>query len=100
MVDVYAQSTEADEAIQRRLAEVLELRAADEQQQAMLASYLDDVPMPAGGRVLEIGCGTGAVARAIASRPGRREVVGVAGWRVARVRSHGYVESSTASPSP
>jgi hypothetical protein len=36
MPDVYASIESADEAIQERLAEVLELRAADAVQQAML----------------------------------------------------------------
>ena len=52
--DVYATITEADAAMQERLAEVLELRAADPRQRAMLAEYtaqldLADGNEPAGG---------------------------------------------------
>ena len=61
MPDVYASIETADEAVQERLAEVLELRAADAAQQAMLEDYLGDLPLPDGARVLEVGCGTGAV---------------------------------------
>lgn len=77
MGDVYATTTAADEAVQRQLADVLELRAADLQQRAMLEDYLGDLPLAAGARVLEIGCGTGAVARVLAGRPQIGEVVGI-----------------------
>ncbi|HEX6697668.1 MAG TPA: hypothetical protein VF080_12750 [Solirubrobacteraceae bacterium] len=56
MPDVYASIESADEALQERLAEVLELRAADAAQQAMLEDYLADLPLPDGARVLEVGC--------------------------------------------
>ena len=77
MPDVYASIATADEAVQERLAEVLELRAADVAQQAMLEDYLADLPLADGARVLEVGCGTGAVARSLAVRPGVGEVVGL-----------------------
>jgi len=77
MPDVYASIESADEAVQERLAEVLELRAADAGQQAMLEDYLADLALPDGARVLEVGCGTGAVARTLAVRPGVGEVVGL-----------------------
>lgn len=77
MPDVYANIRDADVAVQERLADVQELRAADPKQQAMLASYLDALELPPGARVLEIGCGSGAIARVIAAREGVGEVVGV-----------------------
>jgi cyclopropane fatty-acyl-phospholipid synthase-like methyltransferase len=64
MPDVYAAIAEVDVATQERLAAILELRAADPQQRAMLDSYLSEVGFPPAARVLEIGCGTGAVTRA------------------------------------
>ena len=66
MPDVYADIQSAGEDVQRRLADVLELRAADAQQRAMLATYIDDLDLEAGARVLEVGCGTGAVTRFLA----------------------------------
>jgi ubiquinone/menaquinone biosynthesis C-methylase UbiE len=65
--DVYATIDQADEAVQRQLADVLELRAAEPQQRAMLDNYLADVELPADAQVLEIGCGTGAVTRVLAA---------------------------------
>jgi len=77
MPDVYVSIATAEEAVQERLAEVLELRAAEPAQQAMLEDYLADLPLPDGARVLEVGCGTGVVARTVAARPGVGEVVGL-----------------------
>lgn len=77
MPDVYVTIEQADVAVQEQLAKVLELRAADPQQRAMLEDYLADLSPPDGARVLEVGCGTGAVSRAIAELLPVREVVGV-----------------------
>jgi ubiquinone/menaquinone biosynthesis C-methylase UbiE len=77
MPDVYASIETADEAVLERLVEVLELRAAEPAQQAMLEDYMADLPLPDGARVLEVGCGTGAVARMVAARPGVGSVVGL-----------------------
>lgn len=77
MPDLYAMITEVDPEVQKRLAGVLELRAADPQQQAMLRAYVSEVEFPQPARVLEVGCGTGAVARALARWPSVTEVVGI-----------------------
>lgn len=77
MGDIYATIRDADEAVQHQLADVLELRAADRQQRRMLDDYLNDLELVGSARVLEIGCGTGAVARALAVLPQVREVVGI-----------------------
>ena len=77
MSDPYASIAQADEALQTRLAGVLELRAADPQQRAMLHAYLSEIRPPRHAVALEVGCGTGAVARALAGVPGIEEVVGI-----------------------
>jgi Methyltransferase domain len=77
VADVYATITDADPALVAQIAEVLELRAADPQQAAMRQTYLGDIQFPAGARVLEVGCGTGAVTRELAGWPGVAEVVGL-----------------------
>lgn len=76
MPDVYSTIADADTATQQWLAEVLELRAADPQQRAMLEGYTADLDL-SGARVLEIGCGTGPISRFLATLPGVKEVVGV-----------------------
>jgi ubiquinone/menaquinone biosynthesis C-methylase UbiE len=75
--DVYLRVTEAAPAILDGLMTALELRAADPQLRAMLSVYLADAALPTGARVLEVGCGTGAVTRSIAAWPGVFEAVGV-----------------------
>jgi ubiquinone/menaquinone biosynthesis C-methylase UbiE len=77
MPDPYASIAQADEALQTRLAGVLELRAADPQQRAMLNAYLSEIQLPSAAIVLDVGCGTGAVTRVLAQMRGVREVVGV-----------------------
>lgn len=97
MPDVYATITEADPAVVEQLADILELRAADPQQRELRDAYLSELPFD-GACVVEVGCGTGAVARDLAARPGVAEVVGVDPSRVllARARELGgevsYVE--------
>jgi len=77
MPDVYAEPSKVEAAVAEQLGNAMELRARDPQQQAMLTAYLDELAAPAGARVLEIGCGTGAISRVIATRRGVGEVVGV-----------------------
>jgi trans-aconitate methyltransferase len=75
--DVYATITEAEPAVVEGLVDILELRANDPQQREMREAYFSDVDFPSGARVAEVGCGPGPVARALASRPGIGDVVGV-----------------------
>jgi ubiquinone/menaquinone biosynthesis C-methylase UbiE len=75
--DVYATITEAEPAVVEALVDILELRASDPQQREMRDAYLADIEFPSDARVAEVGCGPGPVARALASRPGVGEVVGV-----------------------
>lgn len=77
MPDIYTKITEAPSGILVGLMAALEARAADPQQRAMLQTYLTDAALPEGARVLEVGCGTGAVTRVLAAWPGISEAVGV-----------------------
>lgn len=77
MPDVWASVVDLDSALQERLAGVLEMRGADQQQQSMRRSFLADIPFPDDARVLDVGCGTGVLTRVLARWPGVGEVVGV-----------------------
>ena len=77
MPDPYTSIAQADKGLQARLADVLEVRAADPQQRAMLNAYLSELQLPSEASALEVGCGTGAVSRVLAEMPGVREVVGI-----------------------
>jgi len=75
--DPYALIAQAQVSLQERLAQALELRAADAVQDAMLKSYLAELTLPQRARVLEVGSGTGAVSRVIAALTCVTSVVGV-----------------------
>lgn len=77
MPDIYTKVTEAPSQTLMGLMAALELRAADPQQRAMLQTYVADAALPQGARVLEVGCGTGAVSRVLATWPGVAETIGV-----------------------
>lgn len=77
MPDVYANIAEADPAVVEGLVDILELRASDPQQREMRNAYFSDIEFPADARVVEVGCGTGAVTRALAAYPGVGPVVGI-----------------------
>lgn len=77
MPDVYATITEVAPAVAEQVAVAMEISAADPQHHEMVDSYLSELEFPEHARVLEVGCGTGAISRIIARRPGVANVVGV-----------------------
>jgi SAM-dependent methyltransferase len=77
MPDIYATISKTDTATLERLVNALEVRAAQPQYQAMLASYLAEMTFRTDARVLEIGCGTGAIARVLATWPNVGDMIGV-----------------------
>ena len=77
MPDVWTSVRDLDAAMQERLADVLEKRGADTQQQAMRRAFLEQVPIPRDARVLDVGCGTGVLTRLLAGQPSVASVVGV-----------------------
>jgi 2-polyprenyl-3-methyl-5-hydroxy-6-metoxy-1,4-benzoquinol methylase len=70
MADLWQFIDEIDADKQAMLAKRLEGRAQMPKFVEIRESYFDKIGLPVTGRVLELGCGTGAVCRAIASRPG------------------------------
>lgn len=77
MTDPYAKITEAEPDVLEVLMNALEVRAADPQQKVIRETYLSRLEFPEGARVLEAGCGTGPVARDLASRAEVGEVIGL-----------------------
>jgi ubiquinone/menaquinone biosynthesis C-methylase UbiE len=77
MPDVYATISTAPRETQEMLAGILELRAADPQQRDLLVAYTGALIDLQDADVAEIGCGTGAVCRYLATLPGVRSVLGI-----------------------
>jgi ubiquinone/menaquinone biosynthesis C-methylase UbiE len=77
MPDVYANITSADRATQERLVTAMELRAAESRQREILETYLAWIDWPENTRLLEVGCGTGAITRVLARRQGVAEIAGI-----------------------
>lgn len=76
--DLFIQITELDAETVLHLGERLEQRARDPSVAALRDAYLDRLQLPPDSQVLELGCGTGVVSRALARRPGfAGRVVGV-----------------------
>jgi ubiquinone/menaquinone biosynthesis C-methylase UbiE len=77
MPSAYAELSTQDPAVLDQLMSALERRAASPRERAMRDAYLSFMELPDGARVLEVGCGTGAVARDLAGRARIGEVIGL-----------------------
>lgn len=69
MPDIFQIIDEINSDRQAMVAERLESRAQMAQFAAIRESYFDKIGLPADGSIHELGCGTGAICRAIALRP-------------------------------
>jgi ubiquinone/menaquinone biosynthesis C-methylase UbiE len=98
MPDVFADIADAPQSLLEMIAHVLELRAAMPQQQEMQRTYLRDIEFPDRAKVLEIGCGTGAIARVLAGWPRVGQVTGVdpSPYLIERARTLGAKRSNLA----
>lgn len=68
--DAFRYINELDDATVETLVERLEFRGKDPTFARWREAYLDRLALAPSARVLDAGCGTGVVARAIAARPG------------------------------
>ena len=77
MSDVYADIAAADPQTLEALINGMEVRAADPRQCAIRESLFAAAALPTRSRVLEVGCGSGAICRDLARRPEVAAVTGV-----------------------
>src|SRR5580658_43107 len=70
--DVWGRTAEIDESALAVMAERLENRAKHPFFRGVIADYIGALDFAHISRVLEIGCGTGVVSRALAAAPGFR----------------------------
>lgn len=76
MPDIYATIADADPEVQARLAEAMEVRAAERRQREMAEAYLGHLDLD-GREVIDIGCGTGPIIRLIVERWRPKRLLGV-----------------------
>ena len=77
MADPYANLRDAPIDLQRRLADVIDTRAADPAQIEMRRSYLGALVLPPNARAVEFGSGTGFVTRDLIEVSGAAEAIGI-----------------------
>jgi ubiquinone/menaquinone biosynthesis C-methylase UbiE len=77
MSDVYADITAADSRTLEVLINGMEVRAADPRQRAIRAALFAAAGLPVNSRVIEVGCGSGAICRDLAQRSEVAAVTGV-----------------------
>ncbi|MDH3453022.1 MAG: methyltransferase domain-containing protein [Gammaproteobacteria bacterium] len=77
MPDIFARITDADADLLAPIVDTLEKRAADPQLRAMLDAYLAEIELPQAAEILEVGSGTGPIARVISGLPQAARVVGL-----------------------
>lgn len=68
--DLFQSINSMDDASIQKIVDRLEFRGNDPGFVAMREAYLDRLALDGSARVLEIGCGSGVVSRALAKRPG------------------------------
>jgi SAM-dependent methyltransferase len=66
--DIFQSSHEWDDATVQRIVDRLEFRGTDPAFSRMRDAYLDKLTFPPDAEVLEVGCGTGVLARALVKR--------------------------------
>ncbi len=77
MPDIYASITAADPATLERLIAALELRAADLLRRGIIKDFISEITLPKEAKVVEVGCGTGAVTRFLADLPDVSQALGI-----------------------
>jgi len=76
MPDPYSQITTIDPSILNILIRAQEIRAADPRARAIRRTFFSSVDFPKSARILEAGCGSGAISRELAGLPDVGEVIG------------------------
>jgi ubiquinone/menaquinone biosynthesis C-methylase UbiE len=77
MPDIWSTTPTLDQEMAATLADAREARAAVPSQKAILLDYISEMALPADSNVLEIGCGTGSVSRALAKSHNVSTVTGI-----------------------
>jgi ubiquinone/menaquinone biosynthesis C-methylase UbiE len=77
VADLYTRIKEQPREVLDNIARSLNVRASEPAMQAICARYMAQIALPAGARVLEIGCGNGATTKLIMQHVGPAQLVGI-----------------------
>jgi arsenite methyltransferase len=77
VTDLYTRIREQPREVLDTIAKSLNVRASEPAMQTICARYMGQVALPAGARVLEIGCGNGAATRLIMEHVKPARLVGI-----------------------
>jgi len=77
VTDLYTRISEQPREVLDTIANSLDVRASEPAMQAICARYMAQIVLPAGARVLEIGCGNGATTKLILEQLGPAQLTGI-----------------------
>ena len=77
MTGLLARIKEQPREVLDAIAASMNVRASEPAMQAICARYMTEIALPAGARVLEVGCGNGAATRLIMHHLGPAQLVGI-----------------------
>ena len=77
MTGLLARIKEQPREVLNAIANSMNVRASEPAMQAICARYMTEIALPAGARVLEVGCGNGAATRLIMHHLGPAQLVGI-----------------------
>jgi ubiquinone/menaquinone biosynthesis C-methylase UbiE len=77
MTGLLARIKEQPRAVLDSIANSMNVRASEPAMQAICARYMTEIALPAGARILEVGCGNGAATKLIMQHLGPAQLVGI-----------------------
>ena len=77
MTDLYTRIREQPREVLDTIATSLNVRASEPAMQTICARYMAQIALPAGARVLEVGCGNGATTKLIMQHVNPAQLVGI-----------------------
>jgi ubiquinone/menaquinone biosynthesis C-methylase UbiE len=77
VTDLYTRISEQPREVLDTIAESMSVRASEPAMQTICAHYMEQIAMPLGARVLEIGCGNGATTKLVMANVRPTQLIGI-----------------------